>query len=69
MASLTPGRIRVLCTFCDNPDDIMITVRPGAQCVHVLQLVQAPSGHLLLPCTDYAKMVKHKKIVDFVHSS
>eukprot|EP00975_Prorocentrum_lima_P004412 956602-Prorocentrum_lima.AAC.1 len=25
--------------ICDNPEDILITVRPGARCVHVQQLV------------------------------
>eukprot|EP00975_Prorocentrum_lima_P032373 6795486-Prorocentrum_lima.AAC.1 len=39
----------------DNLDDLTITVRLGARDVHILQLVQAPSGRLLLPCTDYAK--------------
>eukprot|EP00975_Prorocentrum_lima_P066993 12912353-Prorocentrum_lima.AAC.1 len=54
--------------ICDNPEDITITDRPGARCVHVLQLVQAPSGHLLLPCAEYSKFMKHKQVVDFAHS-
>eukprot|EP00975_Prorocentrum_lima_P016414 3478681-Prorocentrum_lima.AAC.1 len=58
--------------ICDNPDDIMITIRQGARCVHVLQLVQAPSGHLLLPCTEYAKYVNQKQVrflADFTQPS
>ena len=41
--------------ICDNPQDIEIRIRPGARNVHVVQLEQSPSGHLLMPCTTYAK--------------
>eukprot|EP00975_Prorocentrum_lima_P057379 12035926-Prorocentrum_lima.AAC.1 len=58
---------------CDNPNDILVTIRPGARCVHVLQLVQAPSGHLLLPCTEYENYLEKKKPLrfhaDFTQSS
>eukprot|EP00975_Prorocentrum_lima_P004949 1076315-Prorocentrum_lima.AAC.1 len=55
--------------MCDHPDDITITIRLGPRDVHVLQLVQALAGHLLLLCTDYAKMARHKNTVNFTQSS
>eukprot|EP00975_Prorocentrum_lima_P030961 6499786-Prorocentrum_lima.AAC.1 len=39
--------------ICTDPKDLEVNIRPGATSVHVLPLVQAPSGHLLLPCTEY----------------
>eukprot|EP00975_Prorocentrum_lima_P002252 491203-Prorocentrum_lima.AAC.1 len=47
--------------ICTDPEDIEITIRPGATNVHVLQLVPAPSGHLLLPCTEYQRCFVKKK--------
>eukprot|EP00975_Prorocentrum_lima_P067893 12917604-Prorocentrum_lima.AAC.1 len=50
---------------CADPNDLVIEIRPGAGRVHVLQLVQAPSGHLLLPCTEYDNYLAKKKHVRF----
>eukprot|EP00975_Prorocentrum_lima_P033838 7103827-Prorocentrum_lima.AAC.1 len=33
----------------ENPDDITINVRASVRNVHVIQLAQAPSGHLFIP--------------------
>ena len=40
-----------------NIDDLEIRPRTGAIGVNCLQLEQATSGHLLLPCTAYEKIV------------
>ncbi len=50
---------------CENPQDIEIHIRPGARNVHAIQLEQAPSGHLLMPCTAYSKLQPRKKQVTF----
>ena len=36
-----------------SPGDIEIRLRLGAEGVYKLQMVQAPSGHFLIPCTAY----------------
>eukprot|EP00975_Prorocentrum_lima_P041368 8691452-Prorocentrum_lima.AAC.1 len=51
--------------MCENPKDIIISIREGAQNGHIIQLEKAPSGHLLTPCTAYAQLPHHKKQVTF----
>eukprot|EP00975_Prorocentrum_lima_P035808 7529066-Prorocentrum_lima.AAC.1 len=50
---------------CADPSDLEIKIRPGAGGVHVLQIVQAPLGHLLLPCTEYDNYLTKKKHARF----
>ena len=39
--------------FAENADDLEIKIRPNAKGALRLQLEQAPSGHLLLPCSEF----------------
>eukprot|EP00975_Prorocentrum_lima_P028633 6017071-Prorocentrum_lima.AAC.1 len=42
---------------------MIISIREGAQNSHISQLEKAPSGHLRMPCTAYAKQPHPKKQV------
>eukprot|EP00973_Karenia_brevis_P067360 9369483-Karenia_brevis.AAC.1 len=45
-----------------GPGDPQITLPPGSIC---LSLEQSPSGHLLIPCTEYRKATANGKNVAF----